>query len=129
MKNRVVIAIQDMSSGGSYMMATDLSPIINYFKCVGVVEDDNFFTRAIGRSAPYVQIVSSVSKELLFLYPTDGVIYKETGLNWAFIGSGGREDMENLLQVLDYEILKLIVSTHGLSITEAVKKMKPYLEG
>jgi hypothetical protein len=90
------------------------------------VEDDNFFTRGIGPS-PYVQIVSSVSKEPLFLYPTDGVIYKEEGLNWAFIGSGGREDMENLLQVLGYEILKLNFSAHGLSVTEAVKKMKPYL--
>ena len=126
MKNRVVIAVQDMSSWGSYMMATDLSPIINYFNAIGVVEDGNFF--GLPGQAPYAQIVSCVSSEPLFLYPTSSTVYVKEGMNWAYIGKDVREDMKRLLQLLDYEIIEPDLLITRLSVAGAVKRMKPYLE-
>lgn len=127
MKNRVVIAVQDMSSWGSYMMATDLSPIINYFNAIGVVEDGNFF--GLPGQAPYAQIISSVSsEEPLFLYPTSSTVYVKEGMNWAYIGKDVREDMKRLLQLLDYEIIEPDLLITKLSVAGAVKRMKPYLE-
>ena len=126
MKNRVVIAIQDMSSWGSYMMATDLSPIINYFNAIGVVEDGNFF--GLPGQAPYTQIISCVSSEPLFLYPTSSTVYAKEGMNWAYIGKDVREDMKRLLQLLDYEIIEPGLLMTGTPVSEAVERMKPYLE-
>ena len=126
MKNRVVIAVQDMSSWGSYMMATDLTPIINYFNAIGEVEDEDHFG-GIGPS-PYAQIISSISKEPLFLYPTNSAVYAEEGMRWAYVGKDVREDMKNLLHLLDYEVIEPELFMTGSSVTEAVEKMAPYLE-
>jgi hypothetical protein len=127
MKNKVVIAIQDMSSWGSYMMATDLSPVINYFNAIGVVKDENFF--GLPGQAPYAEIVSSVSSEPLFLYPINSAIYTEEGMmNWAYIGKDVREDMKRLLQLLDYEVIEPELFMAGTAVAEAVERMKPYLE-
>lgn len=126
MKNRVVIAIQDMSSWGSYMMATDLSPIINYFNAIGVLEEEDHFG-GFGHS-PYAQIISS-SKEPLFLYPTDESVYVEEGMNWAYVGAEAREGMRNLLQLLDYEVIEPDLQLSGFSVNQAVEKIKLYLEG